>query len=91
MTNQNHPYTIGVNNDDGDCYDICIFKEGRPVATVIAPDDEIAPLVRAGNIMPLMLEALETLECALESATESGFSEDLKTVRAAIARARAIQ
>jgi hypothetical protein len=42
-------YTIGVNNDDGECYDICILHHGDPIATVIAPEAEAAHIVRAAN------------------------------------------
>jgi hypothetical protein len=43
------PYRIGVSNDDGDCYDICIMQGERPIATLIAPEDEIESLVYAAN------------------------------------------
>ena len=42
-------YTIGVSNDDGECYDICIMHDQRPIATLIAPERDIAPLVHAAN------------------------------------------
>lgn len=58
MTNPTPLYAIDVHNDDGDCYDLCIFKDGRPIATVTTSDCEIVPLVRAGNLMPGMLNAL---------------------------------
>ena len=42
-------YTISINNDDGDCYDIVIKQNDKPIATLIAPEAEVAPLVHAGN------------------------------------------
>jgi hypothetical protein len=58
MTKPVNPYTLEVNNDDGTCYDICICKQGKPIATVMTSDNEIMPLLRAGNLMPALLDAL---------------------------------
>jgi hypothetical protein len=57
-------YSLGINNDDGKCYDIAILRAGKPIATVIVPDTEIAPLLHAGNCFPDLLGALnEMLRC----------------------------
>jgi len=52
-------YTIGIHNDDGDCYDLAILRDGRPLATVIVPDAEIHPLLQAGNCFDELVRALE--------------------------------
>ena len=54
-------YTIGVDNDDGDCYDIAILQGGKPLATVIVPDAEIHPLLHAGNCFGELVRALEAM------------------------------
>lgn len=54
-------YSIGVNNDDGDCYDIAILQDGKPIATLIATEGEVAPLVHAGNCHTDLLAALAGL------------------------------
>jgi hypothetical protein len=57
-------YSIGVNNDDGDCYDIAILQDGKPIATLIATEGEVAPLVHAGNCHQDLVDALKKLrEC----------------------------
>jgi hypothetical protein len=56
-------YSIGINNDDGDCYDIAILQNGRPIATLIATEGEVEPLVRAGNAHPeLHNAAIEVIQ-----------------------------
>jgi hypothetical protein len=57
---QPRPYRIGVSNDDGDCYDICIMHGERPIATLIAPEDEIEPLVYAANAFDCAARKLGT-------------------------------
>ena len=62
-------YSLGINNDDGHCYDIAILHGEKPVATVIVPDMEVAPLIHAGNCFHELVGALqEMLRCsALDS------------------------
>jgi hypothetical protein len=56
-------YGIGVNNDDGDCYDIVIKRGDRPIATLIATEGEVESLVRAGNAYPeLHNAAIEVIQ-----------------------------
>src|SRR5580698_10136997 len=57
-------YSLGINNDDGQCYDIAILLGDRPIATVIVPDGEVAPLIHAGNCFHDLVGALtEMLRC----------------------------
>jgi hypothetical protein len=63
-------YSIGINNDDGDCYDIVIKQGDRPIATVIAPEGEVEPLVRAGNCHQTLIDALKVAQTAIEEATD---------------------
>lgn len=63
-------YTVGVHNDDGDCYDIAIFRGERPIATVIAPSADIQPLVHAGNCFHDVVAALrEMVRCSAGCST----------------------
>jgi len=77
-------YTIGVDNDDGDCYDIAILQGGKPLATVIVPDAEIHPLLHAGNCFGELVRALEAMllcfagDCLV---TPEGRSEALQSAR----------
>jgi hypothetical protein len=63
-------YSIGINNDDGDCYDIVIKQGDRPIATLIAPEGDVEPLVRAGNCHQTLIDALKVAETAIEEATD---------------------
>ena len=89
-------YSIGVSNDDGDCYDIVLKQIDKPLATLIATEKALAPIVRAGNCFPAMLDALHDAETEIENMLED-FSEEpeedisahrtLTKIRAAIAAA----
>jgi hypothetical protein len=54
-------YSVGINNDDGNCYDIAILRAGLPIATVIVPDSEIHPLIHAGNCFSELVDALQRM------------------------------
>jgi hypothetical protein len=53
-------YSIGVNND-GDDHDIAILRNGKPIATLIATEAEIHPLLHAGNCFTELVTALEAM------------------------------
>ena len=72
----NAEYTIGVHNDDGDCYDIVIKQNDRPVATLIAPEGDVAPLVHAGNCYATISSALGAAATAIEEASDILHYED---------------
>ena len=72
----NAEYTIGVHNDDGDCYDIVIKEQGRPIATLIAAEDDIAPLLHAGNCYATLAVALGSADTAIEEASDILHYED---------------
>ena len=61
-------YSIGVHNDDRDCHDVTINQDGRPIATLIAPEADIQPLVLAGDFHPILSSALRAACNALEEA-----------------------
>jgi hypothetical protein len=73
-------YTIGVHNDDSDCYDIVIKQNGRPVATLIAPESDVAPLVHAGNCYPTVASALGLAANVIEEASDILHYEDGEAV-----------
>jgi hypothetical protein len=50
-------YSIGLNSDEGVCHDIVIKQDGRPIATLIATDCEVQPLVLAGNCHEILVNA----------------------------------
>jgi len=54
-------YCIGINNDDGGCCDIVLKQNDRSIATLIAGEGEVAPLVHAGNCHEDLLGALRML------------------------------
>jgi hypothetical protein len=76
----NTEYTIGVHNDDGDCYDIVIKQNDRPVATLIAPEGDVAPLVHAGNCYAALASALGSAATAIEEASDILHYEDGEAV-----------
>ena len=51
-------YSIGTNNDNDD-HDIAILRNGKPIATLIATEAEIHPLLHAGNCFTELVTALE--------------------------------
>lgn len=63
-------YSIGVHNDDGDCYDVVIKQNDRPIATLIAREVDVHPLVRAGNCHAALSPALKAAAAAIEETTE---------------------
>jgi hypothetical protein len=73
-------YTIGVHNDDGNCYDIAIKQRGRPIATLIATETEVGPLVHAGNCYATLVSALRTADKAIIEVTDLMLYEDDKPV-----------
>jgi len=50
-------YSIGIDNDDGDRRDIVIKQDDRPIATLIATEGEVQPLVHAGNCHESLINA----------------------------------
>jgi hypothetical protein len=73
-------YSIGVNNDDGDCYDVVIKQGSRPIATLIAPEGDVVPLVHAGNYYATISSALGAAATAIEEASDILHYEDGEAV-----------
>jgi hypothetical protein len=73
-------YTIGIHNDDGDCYDVAIKQNGRPIATLTAPESEVEPLVHAGNCYAALIRALRAANAAIIEAADLMLYEDDKPV-----------
>jgi hypothetical protein len=73
-------YSIGVHNDDGDCYDIVIKQKGRPIATLIATEAEVQPLVHAGNCYAGLVSALRAADTAIIEVADLMLYEDDKPV-----------
>lgn len=72
----NAEYTTGVHNDDGDCYGIVIKQNDRPIATLIAPEDDLVPLVHAGNCYATLASALGAAGAAIEEVSDILHYED---------------
>jgi hypothetical protein len=71
-------YSIGVHNDDGDCYDVAIKQKGRPIATLIAPEADVQRLVHAGNCYAALERALRAVDRAIiEVADVMHYENDL--------------
>jgi hypothetical protein len=73
-------FSIGIHNDDGDCYDVVIKQKGRPIATLISPEAEVQPLVHAGNCYRALLSALRTADIAIIEVADLMLYEDNKPV-----------
>jgi hypothetical protein len=73
-------YSIGIHNDDGDCYDVVIEQKGQPIATLIAPEGDVAPLVHAGNCYATLLSVLQATDMAIIEAADIMLYEDDKPV-----------
>jgi len=81
------PYRIGVNNDDGNCYDICIMQAERPIATLIAPEREIEPLIHAANAFDCAAGKLGTSVAGLaEHIADGRLSELVETLEYLLAQ-----
>lgn len=62
QTNSPPRYSFGIGNDDYDCYGIVIKQDDKPVAMLIAPEDQVAPLVSAGNCHAALVHELRENE-----------------------------
>ena len=52
---------IGINKGYGDRYELAILCGEQPLATLIVPDTEIAPLLHAGNCFHDLVSALKEM------------------------------
>jgi hypothetical protein len=73
-------FSIGIHNDDGNCYDVVIKQKGRPIATLIAPEGDVEPLVHAGNCHATLLSALHAADAAIIEVADLMLYEDDKPV-----------
>lgn len=62
-------YTIETREIGGGCYDITIARDGKDIALCTAkqtfPEEAVAEMVRAANVMPMLMENLKNTEILL--------------------------